>query len=89
MNKYVKLDDVIQLLLEWADGYGYIENKTVSAIDELKQLPTKKEIIRCKDCMHWDTTWGNDSLPDYHYCFMMDGMHRDDFYCAEAERREE
>lgn len=39
MSKYVKLDDVIQLLLEWADGYGYIENKTTTAIEELKQLP--------------------------------------------------
>lgn len=45
------------------------------------------EIIRCKDCKYWDTTWQNDYAPNYHYCPMIDGTHRNNFYCAYAERR--
>ena len=45
------------------------------------------EIIRCRDCKHWETTWTNDFAPNYHYCPLVDGTRRDDFYCADAERR--
>lgn len=54
----------------------------------LSNQPTiQPEIIRCKDCKYWDTTWQNDYAPNYHYCPMIDGTHRNDFYCADAERR--
>lgn len=45
------------------------------------------ELIRCKDCEHWDTSWQNDYAPNYHYCPLVDDVRRDDFYCADAERR--
>ena len=45
------------------------------------------KIVRCKDCKHWDTSWQNDYAPNYHYCLLVDGTRRDDFYCADAERR--
>ena len=45
------------------------------------------EIIRCKDCGHWDRTWQNDFAPNYHYCSLVDGTRSGDFYCADAERR--
>ena len=54
---------------------------------ELKQYREQPEIIRCKDCKHWDTTWQNDYAPNYHYCPMIDSTRRNDFYCADAERR--
>ena len=54
----------------------------------LSNQPTiQPEIIRCKDCKYWDTTWQNDYAPNYHYCPMIDGTRRNDFYCADAERR--
>ena len=45
------------------------------------------DLVRCKDCEHWDTTWQNDFAPNYHYCPLIDGTRRDDFYCADAELR--
>ena len=55
---------------------------------DLAKLPSAQpEIIRCKDCGHWDTTWQNDFAPNYHYCPLVDGTRRCDFYCADAERR--
>ena len=82
--------DAIDLLKKWADGSKYIETETELAIKEFEQLPSAQpEIIRCKDCEHWDTSWQNDYAPNYHYCPLVDGTRRDDFYCADAERRGE
>lgn len=44
------------------------------------------EIVRCKDCKHWDTEWSV-SESGAHYCPMVDGNRNSDFYCADAERR--
>ena len=52
-------------------------------------LSAQPEIVRCKDCGHWDTTWQNDFAPNYHYCSLVDGTRRGDFFCADAERRGE
>ena len=45
------------------------------------------EVVRCKDCKYWDKTWTNSWAKDYHYCSMVDGVRKVDFYCADAERR--
>ena len=59
-------------------------------VDMLEKLPSAQpEIIRCKDCKHWETSWQNDYAPNYHYCPLVDGTRRDDFYCADAEMRGE
>jgi len=60
-------------------------------VNRLRNDPESEwvEIVRCKDCGHWDTTWQNDYEPNYHYCSLVDGMRRGDFYCADAERRGE
>ena len=58
------------------------------AMTELMLLPSAQlEIIRCKDCKNWDTTWTNDFSPNYHYCPMVDGVRKEDWFCADAERR--
>ena len=54
----------------------------------VKNMPSAQpEIIRCKDCMNWDTTWQNDWAKNYHYCPMIDRTCNGDWYCADAERR--
>ena len=57
------------------------------AVDAVMALPSAQPEIRCRDCKHWDKTWANDWSPDYHYCPMIDGIRKGDFYCADAERR--
>ena len=61
----------------------------IDQIDREDTIELQPEIIRCKDCEHWDTTWQNDFAPNYHYCPLVDGTRRDDFYCADAEMRGE
>ena len=58
------------------------------AINEIKGLPSAQpEIIRCKDCKNWDTTWQNNFAPNHYYCPMIDLVRNGDFYCADAERK--
>ena len=67
----------------WGDEYDVRQ-----ILGDLEDLPSAQpEVIRCKDCKYWDTTWQNDDAPNYHYCPMLDGIREDDFYCADAERR--
>ena len=62
--------------------------KRISDNTPITLLPSAQPgIIRCKDCKYWDTTWQNDYAPNYHYCPLVDEIHRGDFYCADAERR--
>ena len=65
----------------------YQEN-AVEAIQMIEPIPpAEPQIIRCKDCKNWDTTWTNDFSPNYHYCPMVDGVRKEDWFCADAERR--
>ena len=58
------------------------------AVDALKTMPSAQpDHIRCRDCKYWDKTWTNNWSPDYHYCPMIDGVRKGNFYCADAERR--
>lgn len=66
--------------------YEYIY-KNVKDMDGVDCYIKTGEIVRCKDCKHWEKTWTNDWAKDYHYCIMVDGVRKVDFYCADAERR--
>ena len=45
-------------------------------------------VVRCKDCENWQTDW-NPSIPDRHYCAVMDSMMKADDFCSYGEKREE
>lgn len=82
-------DMCMNLIGEMGKGVK-IESVKISenGIEFIKEQPSAEpEIIRCKDCENWDTAWQNDYAPNYHYCPFVDGARRDDFYCADAERR--
>ena len=78
-----------QAVKEWlARWEGYIDTDIIARMQcRVVDIPSAEpEIIHCRDCENWDTTWTN-FQPNYHYCSMVDGARRDDFYCADAERR--
>ena len=84
-NDLISRSDAIDAVDKLSDEpIGYLE----AVIDALVDLPSAQpEIIRCNDCKHWDTSWENNFAPNYHYCPLIDGTRRGDFYCADAERR--
>ena len=89
-NTLEALDCVSRQAAIEAVGYYSLHSgdKLLFADKALKSLPSAQpEIIRCGECKYWDTTWQNDWTPNYHYCPNVDGTRRNDFYCADAERR--
>ena len=87
------MDDSIsrQAAIDEITEYGSGDSVYMS-VGELKrrieQLPSAQpEIIRCRDCKHWDKTWTNNWSPDYHYCPVMDEVRKGDRYCRYKERR--
>lgn len=96
----IDLDGIAELLEEYPerkeafaheiDDYKERMDYNRQLAEWLKELAERRkqpEIVKCKDCENWDTTWQNDSAPNYHYCPMMDGTYSGDFYCGKAERR--
>lgn len=60
-------------------------------IEVVKELPSAEpEVIRCKDCENWDTSWKpTSSSGKSHYCALKDGVWEPNDYCSSAERRGE
>lgn len=75
-------------MAEYVELIGkYIVTRDESGTPSYSWTDNTGEIVRCKDCIYWDTTWTNDFSPDYHYCPNVDGVRKDDYFCADAERR--
>lgn len=51
------------------------------------RLKNMVEVVRCKECRHWDTDW--ETHCGFHYCPMIDGLTDVDFFCADGERRDD
>ena len=90
MDDLISRQAAIDALHTWFRD-GFDEDRwwnSTHVLAAIEGLPSAQpEIIRCKDCKYWDTTWQNDYAPNYHYCPMIDSTRRNDFYCADAERR--
>lgn len=95
MKEYIEKEAFKQYLLDLKKrvndilpGQSVISGTTLlELIDRFPAADDVVEVVRCKDCKHWDKTWTNDWAPDYHYCPIIDGTRKGDFYCADAERR--
>lgn len=93
ISRQAAIDALEDYLDEYSglDEEGYHGEKWCAMAEAkmvIENLPSAQpEITRCKDCKNWDTTWTNDFSPNYHYCPMVDGARKEDWYCADAERR--
>jgi len=46
-------------------------------------------VCRCAGCKHWETDWTpRGTIQGFHFCPMVGFVTREDFYCANGERRE-
>ena len=86
ISRQAAIEAAIEGADEWGGGYSDSRDEAITnAIDKVPSVQTN--IIRCKDCKYWDTTWESDYAPNYHFCPMLGMMREGDFYCADAERR--
>lgn len=80
-------------MCEFANDMGFCVKTGCSKRITINEKPFVNknlvEVVRCKDCKNWDTTWQNDWAKNYHYCPLIDGTRNGDWYCADGERRSE
>ena len=66
---------------------GYIGSLEALLSDEptIDAVP----VVRCKNCMHWDTGWEPVGIhyKEVHWCTLNDTYPDGDFFCAYADRR--
>lgn len=96
MAKYIDADTMVGLIL-FDDTCG--KEKTSIEIDTIENIldrftkygcPEPADVVQvchCKDCGNWQTDW-NPSIPDRHYCAVMDSMMKADDFCSYGEREE-
>ena len=87
-DEYIRKQDAVNVVANTAKivasfNYQY-------AIDALSALTPADvvQVCNCKDCGNWQTDW-NPSIPDRHYCAVMDSMMKADDFCSYGEKREE
>lgn len=86
-DEYIRKQDAIDVARE--DGKK-IPTLAIRIMHDIKAMPPADvvPVVRCRDCKHWQTDW-NPSIPDRHYCAVMDSMMKADDFCSYGERREE
>ena len=57
-------------------------------LERVKQDGDWVLVTRCEDCENWQTYW-NPSIPDRHYCAVMDSMMKANDFCSYGEMRED
>lgn len=90
MSDLIERQAVIDICSNAIDiWHGMLGEGIVIAVrKKIEELPSAEpEIVRCKDCANYDTDWTPETVPDRHYCFVMDGMMPKDGFCNYAERR--
>ena len=65
---------------------GLIHEATVNKVLDCIPAADVVPVVRCRDCKHWQTDW-NPSIPDRHYCAVMDSMMKVDDFCSYGERK--
>lgn len=70
------------------DGYGYKHDWCVEWVKGLPSIDAV-QVIRCKDCEYWDTSWKPTRAKEGEYwCSAHDIYMGAEDYCSQAERRE-
>lgn len=70
------------------DGYGYKHDWCVEWVKGLPSIDAV-QVIRCKDCEYWDTSWKPTRAKEGEYwCSAHDIYMGAEDYCSMAERKE-
>lgn len=87
--EYISKQDAVKECGEWYVEEGPEEGfiGTVSQMLDMFSPADVAPVVRCRDCEAWQTTW-NPSIPDRHYCAVMDSMMKADDFCSYGERKE-
>ena len=95
MKKHMTQEAAIKSAWMILEGLGYDRarngdlEKTVIAVFESAPAADVVEVVRCRECKDWDTSWA----PTYarhgeHFCPRTDRFPSGDWFCAYGERKD-
>lgn len=61
-----------------------MKREYIVSIDFIDEAPANKEIVRCKDCKHWEQY---SDVPNIGNCTVLDQSRRNNWFCADGERK--
>ena len=96
-GRLIEMHDVFKLISAFPEVDQFLPVEFMKA---LYNLPTiipadesdmdAEEIVRCKDCEHWETSWTPRGMSDgRHYCAPLDLFPSADWFCADGKKRTE
>ena len=98
MNDTISRNVAIEYLMTnmgWRDEDGYevddADEKRAIITDLVNGIPAVDAVpvVRCAGCKHWETDWTpKGTIQGFHFCPMVGFVTREDFYCANGERRD-
>ena len=88
-DELISKTDVIKIIksvLSPASSLIHVPRARRQILNEINELESKPEIVRCKDCEHGVL---DDGFPHQYFCvFKCDEWNNADYFCGHAERRE-
>lgn len=85
-----RLKDVFHRNVASGDAFDQLIDIAPTIIPAEESDMDTEEIVRCKDCEHWETSWTPRGVSDgRHYCAPLDLFPSADWFCADGEKREE
>ena len=81
------LEELCGIMAEKCGGSGESIWNQFRATVEFSPTIDAVEVVRCKDCINWQTDWMPSTIFYGHYCPDVDTFTKENFYCAYAESR--
>ena len=96
MPEYIKMTDAITTTWMILRGMGYAAEdnpdmvKTVAAVFDTAPAADVVEVVRCRDCIFWDTSWSPEAggKNGAHYCPRCHLVTLKDSFCSGAYRKD-
>ena len=96
-GKLIEKHDVFKLITAFPEVDKLLPVEFMKALYNLPTIIPEdesnmntEEIVRCKDCEHWETSWTPRGVSDgRHYCAPLDLYPSADWFCADGKKRTE
>lgn len=92
MTEYIDREAALEECDWYANEFCECEYAIMPLKGALENLPAAdvRPVVLCRDCRHWDTDWTpTHARKNEHFCPNIGLTTREDWFCADGEKREE
>ena len=86
-DEYIRKQDAVDVFNRAVKDVGILDADDIETVFGMLSSADVVPVVRCQDCENWQTDW-NPSIPDRHYCAVIDSMMKAEDFCSYGKRRE-